>query len=163
MVGPPSADRHSAANIEHSLTVGGGPHVRAYSGNGGAVLLDFFAYDPAFRGGVFVAAGDLDGDGRADIVTGAGAGGGPHVRAFSGNGGGELISFFAYDADFRGGVRVAIGDLNGDGAVDIFTGPGDGGGPHVKVFSEVGGPVIGSFLAYDEFVRDGMYVAFGKR
>ncbi len=37
-----------------------------------------------------MAAGDLNGDGYADIVTGADAGGGPHVRAFSGLDGTEL-------------------------------------------------------------------------
>jgi hypothetical protein len=142
---------------------GGGPHVRAWSGGSGAVLLDFFAYDPAFRGGVFVAAGDIDGDGRADVVTGAGDGGGPHVKMFSGNDAGLLMSFFAYDLDFRGGVRVAVGDMDGDGTTDIVTGPGDGGGPHVKVFSEVGGPIVASFMASDDdLLRYGVYVAVGE-
>ena len=60
------------------------------------MLASFFAYDPAFAGGVRVAAGDLDGDGRVDLITGAGPGGGPHVRVFSGVDLHELASFFAF-------------------------------------------------------------------
>src|SRR5205823_4533252 len=108
---------------------GGGPHVRVFDGATGAVLAEFFAYDPTFGGGVSVAAADLTGDGKADIVTGAGPGGGPHVKAFDVNAGKELASYYAYDASFRGGVNVAAGDVDGDGLGDIVTGAGPGGGP----------------------------------
>jgi hypothetical protein len=33
-------------------------------------VANFYAYDPAFKGGVGVAAGDVTGDGVADIITG---------------------------------------------------------------------------------------------
>ena len=122
---------------------GGGPHVRAFSLAGGVVteVASFFAYDPAFPGGVSVAAGDVTGDGVAEIITGAGPGGGPHVRAFSVAGGvaTEVASFFAYDPAFPGGVNVAAGDLTGDGVAEIITGAGPGGGPHVRAFSVAGG------------------------
>jgi hypothetical protein len=54
---------------------------------------------------VRVAANDLDGDGRADLVTGAGAGGGSRVTAYAGDG---LTELFAFDAlpGFAGGVFV---------------------------------------------------------
>ena len=71
---------------------------------GPSQLASFFAYDPAFGGGVSVAAGDVNGDGRADIVTGAGPGGGPHVRVFAASDLAELASFFAFDPAFSGGV-----------------------------------------------------------
>ena len=116
-------------------------------------VASFFAYDPAFAGGVSVAAGDVTGDGVADIITGAGAGGGPHVRAFSLAGGvvTEVASFFAYDPAFPGGVSVAAGDVTGDGVAEIITGAGPGGGPHVRAFSLAGGVVteVASFFAYD--------------
>src|SRR5262249_38941684 len=112
---------------------GGGPLVNAYDGANGALIRSFYAYDAGFSGGVFVAAGDVNGDGKADIITGAGPGAGPHVKVFDAVTNSEIKSFFAFDAGFTGGVRVAAGDVNGDGKADIITGQGSGGGA-VKVF-----------------------------
>jgi hypothetical protein len=114
---------------------GAGPHVRVLSGADGRELHSFMAYDAAFRGGVYVAAGDVNGDGRADIITGAGPGGGPHVRVFSGVDLRELWGFFAYDSRFQGGVMVGSADFDHDGHSDVVTGAGPGGGPHVRIFS----------------------------
>jgi hypothetical protein len=137
---------------------GGGPHVRVFSWADGRLLGEWLAYDPAWRGGVAVAAGDVDGDGRAEVVTGAGPGGGPHVKVFAGLDGRVLNEFLAYGAAFRGGVTVAVGDVNADGLGDVVTGAGPGGGPHVKVFGG-GGPVVRSFLAYGAAFRGGVAVA----
>ena len=128
-------------------------------------MASFYAYDPLFGGGVYVACGDVDGDGLADVITGAGAGGSPQVRAFSLAGGGirEIASFYAYDQTFGGGVRVAAADVNGDGMADIITGAGPGGGPHVRAFSLAGGSVteVASFYAYDPSFTGGVFVAGG--
>src|SRR5437763_1752383 len=87
------------------------------------------------------AAGLVRGGGSAKaatqpqlIVTGAGAGGGPHVRLFNANGSDTGVGFFAYDPGFGGGVRVGTGDLNSDGNDEIITGAGPSGGPQVNVF-----------------------------
>jgi hypothetical protein len=123
------------ADIITGADAGGGPHIRVFSGIDGSVITEFFAYGPSFTGGVRVASSDIDRDGFADIITAAGPGGGPHVQAFSGRTGGILKSFFAYGGGFKGGVYVASADVNGDGTADIITGPGVGGGPHLRVFS----------------------------
>jgi hypothetical protein len=140
---------------------GGGPHVKVFDGRTGALLLQFFAYDSGFTGGVFVAIGDVNGDGQADIITGAGAGGGPHVKAFDGATGAQVASFFAYTASFTGGVTVASGDVNGDGVADIITGAGAGGGPHVKAFSGGAFNEIASFFAYNPGFTGGVFVTAG--
>ncbi|MBX7103122.1 MAG: PKD domain-containing protein [Gemmataceae bacterium] len=149
------------ADIVTAAGPGGGPHVKVFDGNTGDVLQSFFAYGSGFTGGVYIAVGDVDGDSVPDIVTGAGAGGGPHVKVFSGATGAEIRSFFAYTASFLGGVRVATADVNGDGFSDIITGAGAGGGPHVRVFSGKTGSVISEFFAYPASFLGGVNVTAG--
>jgi hypothetical protein len=152
------------------LVVGTGPgvvaEVKVLDGQTGATLLDIKPFD-AFTGGVFVAAGDLTGDGRADLVIAPDEGGGPRVRVFSGAGFTPVTDFFGIDDPaFRGGARVSVGDINGDGVGDLIVVAGFGGGPRVAGYSGVSlatGPVkvFADFLAFEPALRNGIYVAVG--
>lgn len=93
---------------------------------------------PSFHGSVTVAIGDLDGNGMREIVTGAGPGGGPHVRIFKTDGAVWGGSWFAFDAAERGGVFVTTGDSNGDGRDEVIAGSGQGSVPRVGIFNAVG-------------------------
>jgi hypothetical protein len=140
----------------------GGPHIRIWKQDGRPKYPGFFAYASTFRGGVNVALGDLDGDGKKEIITGSGEGGGPHVRVFDARGNLKFTpGFFAYGREFRGGVRVAAADLDGDGKDEIITGPGKGGGPQVRVFSRFGEPKALQFFAFHPDFRGGIDVAGG--
>jgi len=147
------------ADIIVAAGAGGGPHVKVFDGTTYAEVMSFFAYDANFLGGVRVAAGDVNGDGKADIVTATGPGGAPRVKAFSGADLAVLYDFFAFAPQFQGGVSVAVGDVNGDGFADIITGAGAGGGPHVRVFDGKNGSERGSFLAFREDFAGGVSVA----
>jgi hypothetical protein len=146
-----------------------------------ALLAQFDAYSPFFQGGVNVAFG-LAG-GVREIVTGVGAAGGPHVKVIDATKldqlqpNGEIsdsavvAQFYAYNPQFNGGVYVAAADLNGDGVLDIVTGAGAGGGPHVKVIdgtrlnelqnnAEIAdSALLGQFYAYAPAYSEGVEVA----
>lgn len=128
---------------------GGGPRVAVFNGTTLAnaqptrLVRDFFAFDPSFRNGSYIAAGDINGDGKAELILTPGAGGGPHVRiidgakllapnaTFTADGqivGADLMSFFARNESDRGGLRVAVADLDGDNLADIVTSSDSGSG-----------------------------------
>jgi hypothetical protein len=153
---------------------GSAPEVNVYDAVTHQLKFSFMAYDTGFTGGVHVAVADVNGDGIPDIITGAGPGGGPNVKVFDGNTGQQIASFFAYDPGFAGGVNVAAGDVLDNGQVDIITGAGPGGGPHVKVIngtqlSNLNGnmvisdsALIYSFYAYNPAFTGGVSVAAGE-
>ncbi len=126
---------------------GAGSHVRVWTLNGNnsySVAREFFAY-PGFNGGVSVAAS------AGRIITGPGAGGGPHVKVFNADGD-NIAGWFAYDTSFTGGVNVATGNLDTTPSAEIVTGPGGGGGPHIRVFDQNGGTPFGNgFFAYQNW------------
>lgn len=134
-------NRDGYAELVVAPGAGGGPRLTLYDGrsftaDGRPVTLvnDFFAFDESLRTGLYLSAGDVNGDGFGDIVVGTGIGGGPRVRVISGV---DLATaktptvaadFFAGSPDGRGGARVGVVDLDGDGKADIAAGPGDWSG-----------------------------------
>ncbi|MBN9523636.1 PQQ-dependent sugar dehydrogenase [bacterium] len=148
---------------------GGGPDVRVFDGATGQQVRQFFAFEASFTGGVYVAAGDVNGDGFADIVVSPDQGGGPRVKVVSGKDTTVLADFLGIeDANFRGGARVAVGDVGGDGTPDVVVAAGTGGGPRVAVFDgatvrpgAAPARLFNDFFAFESTLRDGTFVAAG--
>ena len=136
-----------------------GPLVKVFSGvNNTDVLHSFFAFEPTFIGGVFVGAGDVDGFGRADIITGAGPSrkglAGPHVKVFNGADRFEVLHrFFDLGPDNRAGFHVGAGDVNDDGRTDIFASEANIADPEVSVFDGGSGAVLTPFSPFGADVK----------
>jgi uncharacterized delta-60 repeat protein len=155
---------------------GGGPRVVVIDGKTGARLADFFAFEPTFTGGVFVAAGDVNGDGKADLVVTADRGGGPVVAVYDGaklaaglNEKAQIARFYGIDdPNYRGGARAAVGDVNADGKADLLISAGFSGGPREALYDGAGLTAVGAppklvpdFFAFEDSLHNGAYVALG--
>jgi len=127
----------------------------------GVKLREFYPYTEKYTGSINFNVGDINGNGFLEIVTGTGVGAGPQVRIF--NIDGRLVNpgFFAYEKHLRGGVHIAIGDLNNDNFYEIIVGSGEGGGPHVRVFAQDGRLLNPGFFAYDKSWRTGVNISVG--
>ncbi|MCY1020514.1 FG-GAP repeat domain-containing protein [Pyxidicoccus sp. MSG2] len=141
---------------------GGGPAVKTFDPNTNGNWVSFYAYESTMGTGVEMATGRVTTNWRPDIVTGTGEGGGPLVKVMDPNTGAVLSQFFAYDSNFRGGVFVATGDVDGDGYDEVITAPGRGGGPLVRVWKINGGPyLMHEFWAYDPSFTGGVRLGAG--
>ena len=159
-------DGDGATEILVSAGPGRRGEIRVFS-NQGIFQNSIIAFDNNFTGGVSLAAGNLDGGSKSEIVVAPMSGGGPNVRIFGYRNGQYVATtenFMAYDSGFRGGVSVAVGDLEGNGLAEIITAPISNGGPHIRIFGYREGvyrPVILGLMAYREDFRGGINLACG--
>ncbi len=124
---------------------GGPPLVTVYDGASGQAVSAFFAFDARFTLGLNVTAGDVNGDGRADVIVGT-ATGTSYIAVLDGLTGQTIRTFFAFPG-FGGGVTVAAGDVTGDGRPDFIVGAASGISA-VAVFDGVSGAATSLFLAF---------------
>jgi hypothetical protein len=151
------------ADVIVAAGFGGGPRIAVFSGKnltsfGSAgsppkLFGDFVVFEPGLRNGTWVTAGDTNGDGFADLVFGGGPGGGPRVFAIDGKtaftssptaaNNSPLLNFFAFNADQRGGVRVALKDIDNDARLDLTVGSGEGNASSVRTYLAANFPANG--------------------
>lgn len=123
------------AEIIVAAATGGNGQVRIFNAQG-KLLSEFSVDNKTWRGGLSLAAGDLDGRGKKEIVVGYGSGTAPIVKIFTPEGR-ILSSFYVYEKKFRGGVKVAVANIDGRqdyNKAEIIVAPGSGREPQIKIF-----------------------------
>jgi hypothetical protein len=170
------------------LIVGSGagraPEVVAYAGASirgkgtfGTELARFHAFESAARGGVSVAAAQIDGTTSDNIIVGSGPGVPSEVKVYqsqlSSSPGAvpALFSSFKPYGDDRSGVSIATGFVDfSTGRESIVTAPGPGSATEVKVFAfpllkpiDKAGPGRARADATDQPVNTASFIPFGKQ
>jgi len=152
------------------------PEIRVFDVTSGAEWTQyrFQAFDAGFIGGVYVAVGDIDGDGRNDIITSVGRGP-SEVRVYRNNiianagapfAGAPYRTFSPFGDQFIGGASVAAADFTGDGKADIVVGSGSGMRAAVRVYDVSANAAnytpLQEFLPFDAAFRGGVFVSAGR-
>ncbi len=150
-----NVDGDSAQEIVVSHRTTGDGTIRLFDGAGS--YKRSFVVDAGNGGSLTTVVGDLDGDNVSEIVVAAGSGYAPKVSVYNGNGNIQQ-TFFAFPIDFRGGIHIALGDVDGNGLAEIYVSPESAGGPHVRMFNHEAN-LIGSFFAFDPQSRYGTFIS----
>jgi subtilisin family serine protease len=154
-------DGDDKAEIIVAPASGGNGQIKIFDA-AGKLKKQFLADSKYWRGGLSLAAGDLDGRGEPEIVVAYGAGQEPQVKIFTPAG--KLVSaFYAYEKKFRGGVKVAVANLDGrrgHNKAEIIVAPGPGRESLIKIFDHRAS-LKKQFLAYGRNWRGGVNLAAG--
>ncbi len=136
----------------------GGPRIALFNGVDLAagvssprhLIPDFFAFEQTLRNGAYVTAGDITGDGKAELAFGGGPSGANRVRVFDvaqllaaphfqnlddAPPTAQLDNFFTGDPSLRGGVRLAIRPIDLSGKAALIAGSGNGEASSILVYT----------------------------
>ena len=120
---------------------GGGPHILVYEDRG-EIRGNFMAHDKDFRGGVSIAAGEVNQDGDDEIIVALVENGELYIKIFRRNG--ELINSFSIEQQVKGKLLIEAMDLDADAQEEIVIGFREGGKLHLMAF-DVQGEVVAEY------------------
>lgn len=119
-----------------------------------------YPFGAEYKGELSFGIGNLNRDDALELAVSQREGDSSEIRILSMTGK-ELSRWTVSSALFRGGVRVAVGDIDGDGTDEVMTGNGPGTGSSLQVWNADGAAHGALFAPFDASERGGVTVAAG--
>lgn len=119
----------------------------------GAKIKSFSAgYEPGYKGGLDIAAGDVVGNSQDEVVVSRLGSGSPLVKVFNGGTNQLLYNFYAHGGSHQSGVRVAVGNARTSTSKEEIVTLPNGGNPKLKTF-DADGTVLDEEYFIEEWWR----------
>lgn len=133
-----------------------------YYDSHGQLKNTFYPYGETYTGGISLAVADIDMNGTIEIITAPERGGANQIKIFD-LAGNEKSAWHAFNRLSKSlGAQVAVGNVVGDGTMEIIVGSSAGAVPEVRVFDTTGRLLAKSFVPYDQRLKTGVNIAVGN-
>jgi hypothetical protein len=130
--------------------------IKVFDGSTGASIRKFNGFESSFKNGVSLAAADLDGDGLAEIMVGAGTNGKSRVRVLDGSGT-LLKEFKAVTSGSTINAPLQLATHEVDGQIELFVAQNNSATSHkIMHFDPLTGSLIDSFLEKEVVFKPGL-------
>ncbi|MFA6296028.1 MAG: FG-GAP-like repeat-containing protein [Patescibacteria group bacterium] len=153
-------DGDAVDEIIVSQRAGGIPQVFVFEKNGKLKMV-FKPYPSNSQTGINIATGDVDKDGKDEIVTVPAEGGVALVKIYRFNKKQEIIKEFKAFSNDSCGASVAAGDIDHDDKDEIIVGNGPKCSPKIRVYESNGARLPLEFYAFNPNFLGGIDVAAG--
>ena len=134
-----------------------GDFVRFFDVLGNRTRNGFFVFEEGYKGGDKVAHIDLDGNGKRDLLVVN------RNRIMAWRDDGQIFTkLYPYTTSYQGELRVAVGDLNADGFMEIYVAPSAGYPGALKVYTRHGRKMRQDRYPFGENYTGGFYLGAGN-
>jgi hypothetical protein len=131
--------------------------LQVYAPSGTLLSTNWFPFGPKYTSGYSLGILSGNSESAGKLVLGTGTGVATKIQVYDRDFA-LFREWFAYEKYFKGGVHVAVGDIDGDGEEEIVAGAGVGKKPLIKVFDATGKLKYGEWEAYSALGTPGIDV-----
>lgn len=144
-----------------SQRAGGTPQVLIFEKNGKLKKPILYPYPADAQTGINIACGDINQDGKDEIITVPAEGGEALVKVYKFNKNKKIIKEFKAFSNDQCGATVAAGDIDHDDKDEIIVGSGPKCSPKIRIFEKNGTMKPLEFYAFNPNFLGGIDVAAG--